>query len=245
MAVELNVDNKRGNLILLWPEDITIRPEDNGRFVPAKYEKILASFNTLGQLQPVTIKREGLAPVLSIGFNRWKAAMKFNEGKPIELRMRLACVYSRASALEATLANIHENFVRSPLQPIDIAHQIAKLQDQFGKTVEEIAEAYDEDVKWVKKHLKLLNLTPEAQRALIGGDIKETAAEKIANLDAKRQKAAVANGGKIEGPVKPNRSKILMQLDLIASSTAHDKHVTKFAANFIKWMQGELDGGEL
>lgn len=245
MAVDFNVPNKRGNMIQFYPEDIVINPENNGRFIPAKVDNILRSFELIGQIQPVTIKKEGGVPVLISGFNRWQAAMRFNEGKPEALRMRLQCVYNGSNALEATIANIHENHVRTPTQPIDDAHNIAKMQNQYGKTLEEIAEIYYEDVKWVKKRLKLLNLTPEAQKALIDGDIKETAAEKIANLDAKKQRAAVANGGKIEGPVKPNRSKILMQLDLIASSTAHDKHVTKFASNFIKWMNGESDGSDL
>jgi hypothetical protein len=141
--------------------------------------------------------------------------------------------------------NIHENHYRNPTVELDDAHNIARLMDRFGKTEAEVAEIYDEPIAWVKKRLKLLKLTDDAKRAMIDGEIKATAAEKIAALDATQQKQAVDNGGKPPAPKRPSPKAVIASLDTFSASPGVHAEVRKFAVKMMKYLAGEITEKEL
>ena len=241
MAAKFKVPNSRNTEYNIYPEEIVIKPENNGRTDPADVEKILRSFEMIGQIQPVSIHNVGGQPVLISGFTRWQAAMMFNEGKPTAQRMRLRCVLNRGDALQNTIRNVHENHYRNPTTELDNAHNIAKLMDGFGKSHEDVAEIYGETVAWVKKTLRLLKLSEETQQAVRSGRVKLTAAEKLISLTEEQQKMAVASGGKLPGPAKPSAKKVREAIQLVADSPAYHSKAREFAANLLKFMAGEVD----
>ncbi len=246
MAVDWKVEHKRGSEYLFFPDEIVVKPEDNGRFEPGKINDLVYSFGRVGQLQPVSIQNEGGRPVLKAGFNRWQAAVEINNGKPLADRMRLRCVLNRGTALETTVMNIHENHFRNPVTELDDAHNIARLMDRYGKSIEEVAETYQQDVKWVKKRLKLLKLSDEAKHALMAGEVKITAAAKLAAMTPEQQHAAISRPvtEKATAP-RPGRKAQIEALESVAGSPAYHKNVREFAEAFAKYVRGEIEIGEL
>ncbi len=244
MAVEWKCEHKRGSEYLFYPEEIVVKPENNGRVVPSRVDRLIKSFESVGQLQPVSIQNEGGSPVLVAGFTRWQAAMAFNKGKPRDRQMRLRCVLNRGNALDTAVINIHENHFRDPTKEMDDAHNIAKLMDRFGKTAEEVAEIYGEDVKWVKKRLKLLKLSQPAQDAVVAGEVKVTAAEKIAALSAEQQREAISNNGHVK-TTRPSAKQVRTVIDLVSASPAYPKPVREFADKLLRFLAGEIAEGDL
>lgn len=64
MAVDWQVEHKRGSEYLFLPENLIVRPEDNWRVQAGDAVKMLRSFEKVGQLQPVSVQNEGGQPVL-------------------------------------------------------------------------------------------------------------------------------------------------------------------------------------
>ena len=242
MAHSFTTEHKRGHEYLFYPDEIVIRPEDNGRLKAGDPEPIRQSFRKHGQLQPVGIVVEGKKPILKMGFTRWQAAMLENEGVARENQMRLRCVVVSGSAIEQMAMNIHENIIRNEPTLLDHAYNIARLERQ-GQTEEEIAGIFLKDVKWVRKTKKLLNLTEEGKAAYQNGKIVESAALKIAKMSSEEQLAALrgTKGKKKEDegeevPVRPNRKQIIEQLQIAEGSPALDAGVRRFARKFLKFM---------
>jgi ParB/RepB/Spo0J family partition protein len=197
MAVEFDVPMTRTSEYLCLPEDVQIDPAMNGRHELPDIEALVDSILTHGQLQPVTIRRTAGKPVLVAGFSRWRAISHINKKglapKPIKLR----CSYTQLTEQQAFLANIEENRVRNATTPIDDAYNIQRLINVYQMSEDEAADAYRASVSWVKGRLKLLELTPEAEKAVRSGRVAPSAAKAIAKLSKEHQKAVVAKQGKI------------------------------------------------
>ena len=64
-------------------------------------------------------------------------------------------------------------------------------------TEDEAADAYRASVSWVKGRLALLELTPEAEKAVRSGRVAPSAAKAIAKLSKEHQKRIVERPGKV------------------------------------------------
>ena len=111
---------------------------------------------------------------------------------------------------QAFLANIEENRVRNATTPMDDAYNIQRLINVYQMTEDQAADSYRASVSWIKGRLQLLELTPEAEKAVRSGRVAPSAAKAIAKLSKEHQKAVVAKQGKIttadvkrEAPAKP------------------------------------------
>lgn len=189
MAVEFDVKGSRTSEYRFLPEQIDVDPKLNGRHDLPDIQWIVGSILRHGQLQPVTIRRTAGKPVLVAGFSRWRAVSEINkkklyEAKPIELR----CSYTQLTEQQAFLANIEENRVRNATTPMDDAYNIQRLVNVYQMDAEAVAEAYRASTSWVKSRLKLIELTPEAEKAVRSGRVVGSAAKEIAKLSAEHQR---------------------------------------------------------
>lgn len=184
----------------LWkgmPEDIDLLPELNGRHDLPNIEWLITSILTVGQIQPVTIRKTGGRPVLTSGYSRWRAVQEINKRKLTPEPLRLVCSYSQYTDKQAFIVTIHENIVRNATTPMDDAYNIQKLINVFQMPMDEIAETYRASMAWVKDRLTLLEVAPEVETAIREGRIKPTAAVAIAKLGRAVQKAVVAKPGPV------------------------------------------------
>ena len=234
MAVDFNVPHTRTSEYLLWPEDVVIRPELNGRHELPNIDWLKADILQRGQLQPVMIRSDGGQPVLAAGFSRWRAISEINAGRDAKDKLKLRCCYFRGNEADAFLANIAENRGRNGTTAIDDAYNIARL-DKYGRTVAEIAAFYSESEAWVTSRLSLVNLCPEAQAKVSDGSLKPTAAVQIAKLAEAQQREKLKGGGKLtaaslrESSGKPPKPTLKTLADTLRAVVDDGKYPTGYA----------------
>lgn len=217
MAVQFNVEHTRSSEYRLFPENITIRPDLNGRHELPDIEWLVQDILRQGQIVPVTIRSDGGTPVLTAGFSRWRAISEINKRKLAPVKMQIRCTYMQCSEQEGFLGNISENRFRNNTTILDDAHNIKRLLKQYAMTEEQIAAIYfptaenAEDKKkalrFVKQRASLASLTKEAEQAVRQGRLKESATVAIAKLSEQQQREVLKNStGKIKtSAVKPSQ----------------------------------------
>lgn len=177
MAVKFDVEHSRTSEYRFLPEDITVKPDLNGRHDRPDIDWLIASILREGQNTPVTIRNDGGKPVLVSGYSRWRAISKINKDKLAPVKMQLRCTYVQCTEHEGFLANIAENRFRNETTEIDDAHNIKTLMNRYNMTVDGVAAFYfpkaeastDEmkkAVKWVNKRMALIGLTKSAAKAV-------------------------------------------------------------------------------
>lgn len=196
MAVDFKVDHTRSAEYRFAPEQITVKPELNGRHDVPNIQWLIKDILEKGQLQPVIVRNDGGQPVLVAGFSRWRAVSEINKQNLAPVKLTLRCSYFKGTEAEGFLANISENRYRNATTPLDDAHNIAQLE-RWGMDIHEIAAKLNETEPWVRGRLALVSLCDESREAVKDGRLKPTAAAEIAKLTAAQQKAAVNGAGKI------------------------------------------------
>ncbi len=202
MAVAFETPITRG--VTEWkalPEELTINPELNGRHDLPDITGLVDSILTVGQLQPVTIRKSEGKPVLVAGYSRWRAVDHINknlEKYGLSQPLTLRCSYTQLTDKQAFLANIHENRVRNETTPMDDAYNLQKLINVYQMSEEDCADVYRASKQWVSDRLALLEAVPEMEQAVRAGRISPgTAVKAIKKLSREHQKAAVAKPGKV------------------------------------------------
>ncbi len=118
-----------------------------------------------GLLQPVVVRPAGTRYQLILGERRLRAT-RLAGLKTIPAQIRI--VESSEEMLElAILENVH----REDLTPIEIAHAIVKLQQQYTLTQEVVAEKMGMSRAHVANLVRLLKLPPRIQHALTEGKL--------------------------------------------------------------------------
>lgn len=207
MAVSFKADHTRTAEYRFLPEDIKIKPELNGRYDAPDIEWLKKDILERGQVQPVTIRKDGDKAVLVAGFSRWRAISELNKGRSKDDKIQLRCTYVLCTEAEAFMANIAENRFRNATTELDDAHNIKRLMNNYGMTEEKVAAVYfptadtQQDqkaaLKFVKDRIALIQLAPEAEQALKEGRLKLPAARVIAKLSADQQRDAVKGEGRV------------------------------------------------
>lgn len=202
MAVDFSkTEHTRTSEYLIAPKDIDVNPKLNGRVDLPDIEWLIADFKLQGQLEPCGIRNDGGQAVLAYGHSRWRAGVEGIKRGILSATFKLRCVYFKGNEQDAFKANIAENRYRNATTAMDDAHNIAMLE-KWGQTIPEIAALYRESEVWIKTRLKMIELTPEAQKAVKDGRLKPTAAVAIAKLSAEQQRERVKGTGKVKAPKK-------------------------------------------
>ncbi len=207
-------DANRKDTFYLPPEAFTIITDPahelfDERALEPFSESLVRSIMAQGQLQPITVRRNGKDEAGSniieviIGRGRVKAILEANNrlasvGKP---PMKVHFQHIDMSDEKDLLKNIiAENEIRVPDSPSIRARKLNDLIKK-GASEAEAATAFGVSVMECKKLMKLMALCKEATDAIDDGKLSISAASKLVGLSRAEQKklleSLTAGGGKI------------------------------------------------
>ncbi len=179
----------------LAPTNEALRSLGIDRLQPGKYQprtrmdqdslaQLSDSIKTQGVVQPILVRQVNDEKYEIIaGERRWRAA------RMAGLTEIPALV--REIPDEAALAiSLIENIQRENLNPLEEAHGVQRLIDEFGMTHQAAAEAVGRSRSAVSNLLRLLNLTPPVQDMLMENRIDMGHARALLSLDAGKQTEA-------------------------------------------------------
>jgi ParB family transcriptional regulator, chromosome partitioning protein len=123
-------------------------------------ESLATSIRRHGILQPIIVRRSGKSLEIVAGERRWRAARLAG--------LKEVPVVERESVSDADLLELAllENVQRMDLNAIERARAYRKLNDEFGRSLEDIASGVGLDRATIANTLRLLELAPEIQDAV-------------------------------------------------------------------------------
>lgn len=128
-----------------------------------------------GVLEPLVVAKTPAGYQIIAGERRWRASKLAGLKKvPVVLRET-----SSRGMLEMALV---ENVQREDLNPIERAQSFARLVEEFGLPVSEIAKRVSKSEAYVSNTIRLLKLPDAIKDGLIAGDTTEGHARAIASL---------------------------------------------------------------
>jgi len=128
--------------------------------------ELAESISAVGLMQPVVVRKKGDGYELVAGERRLRAARMANlETVPAIIREA-----GEAESLEMALI---ENINREDLNAMDAARAYANLQEEFGRTQEEIASRLGRSRAAVSNTMRLLELPDEVQALIEQGRLSE------------------------------------------------------------------------
>lgn len=209
-AVFASTDVERSvTLYTLLPDEIQIVKGLTGRKEQTEVESLAHDIFANGQSTPVLVRKdENGKPVLVYGHRRVAAISHINKhliAKGAEL-FRVQAKYQRMDETDALIAAIGENRFRKDVSPVDDSWNIEQLMKRCKLSIDRVAQIYFPEatteaqkadaVRWVRNRASLTELVPEVREAVKNGEIKLTAAVKIAKLPAVEQTKVVKENTK-------------------------------------------------
>jgi ParB family transcriptional regulator, chromosome partitioning protein len=171
--LEISIDRIAGN-----PRQPRVRMDD------AALETLAASIREHGVIQPVLVTETIDGYQLVAGERRVRAA------RMAGLERVPAIVRQLADRDQLELALV-ENLQREDLDPIEAARAYRSLIDEFAFTQEDLAARVGRARSTVANTLRLLDLHPSVQSAVIDGRLSEGHARAIGGLDTDSQARVV------------------------------------------------------
>lgn len=144
-----------------------------------KFDELVASVRKFGILQPIGVaqKEDGRYEVIW-GHMRYMAAMT--------LRLdSVPAIVRHEKGVSKDLLMLEENAARQDTNPLDEARFYRRLIDQYGLSVDEIAEKRGVSAQTIYNRLELLKMPEDVQQALERGAIGPSHALAIAKLPDK------------------------------------------------------------
>lgn len=139
-------------------------------------DSLTESIRQVGVLQPVVVRPQGAGYLLVAGERRWRAAQAAGL---TEIPALIRETDEQGSLTEALV----ENLQREDLGPLEEAAAFAQLQDDFGMTHAEIGERVGRSRAAITNSLRLLQLGPVIQAALVTGDLTAGHARALLSVD--------------------------------------------------------------
>jgi ParB family chromosome partitioning protein len=156
-----------------------IRPSDHQvrrTFDSETLRELAESIRSHGLLQPVLVRRLADGYQLLAGERRWRAA------RLAGLDRVPALVRDAPQEADRLVLGLIENLQRQDLNPIEEAHGIRALSDQFKLTQEEIATRLGRNRVSITQSLRLLTACPAVQSAVAGGSLSAGHARALVGL---------------------------------------------------------------
>jgi ParB family chromosome partitioning protein len=147
------------------------------RFDAEPLGELAESIRLHGVLQPLLVRRLADGYELIAGERRWRAA------RLAGLTAIPAVVRSDAGNDEQLVLGLIENLQRADLDPIEEAHGLRRLTEEFGLTHEEVAQKIGKHRVSVTQSLRLLAACPAIQSAVAAGVVSAGHARALVALD--------------------------------------------------------------
>ena len=144
-------------------------------------EELAISIRKIGLIQPVTLRREGEDTYQIIAGERRFRAAQLAGLKEVPVLVRAV------SDEHAAVMALIENIQREDLNPLEEAHGVQRLLNEFGLTHEQAAQAIGRSRSATSNLLRLLNLAQPVQTMLLAGDIDMGHARALLAVDAANQ----------------------------------------------------------
>ncbi|MGV0980075.1 ParB/RepB/Spo0J family partition protein [Empedobacter falsenii] len=155
-----------GNILEIDLEKITANPwQPRTNFDKKALEELVSSIQTLGVIQPITIRKKPTGEYELISGERRFRASQLAGKKTIPAYVRLA---NDQEMLEMALV---ENIQRQNLDAIEIALSYQQLIDEIKLTQEELSKRVGKDRTSITNYLRLLKLDPIIQTGIRDGMI--------------------------------------------------------------------------
>ncbi|MFV0164439.1 ParB/RepB/Spo0J family partition protein [Empedobacter falsenii] len=155
-----------GNILEIDLEKITANPwQPRTNFDKKALDELVASIQTLGVIQPITIRKKPTGEYELISGERRFRASQLAGKKTIPAYVRLA---NDQEMLEMALV---ENIQRQDLDAIEIALSYQQLMDEIQLTQEELSKRVGKDRTSITNYLRLLKLDPIIQTGIRDGMI--------------------------------------------------------------------------
>lgn len=152
------------------------------RFDAAAMTELTESVRQSGVVQPVVLRStHGPRFELLAGERRWRAAQAAG------LHTIPAVVRNDLSDQEAFVIGLIENLQRESLAPMDAAHGMQRLGEEFDLTHEQIGARIGKSREYVSNHIRLLTLVPEVAQLLNDGLIQIGHAKVLAGVSRPKQ----------------------------------------------------------
>jgi ParB family chromosome partitioning protein len=213
---------------------------------------------TSGQLNPILVRPLSDRRLEVIGgFRRMKAALWLIESGTCP-DFKIKYIVSRLSDAEAALVNISENIQREDPKPIQLAHAVRALTEDYGLTLKQVAGRLKRSEAWLSNLLNLVMLPTPIQASVSSGATPVSAALELVKLPTDKQVETfndlASSGAKVTaakvrqkrheaheatgqgGPVP----RTLKQLrSFLETKTGPADHGHKLAAYLLDWMAGK------
>jgi ParB/RepB/Spo0J family partition protein len=142
---------------------------------------------TSGQLNPILTRP---LPDRSLevvgGFRRMRAALWLIESGTCP-DFKVKYVVSRLSDAEAALVNLSENIQREDPRPVQLAHAIRSLTEDYGLTLKQVAGRLKRSETWCSNLLNLVMLPKPIQESVASGVTPVSAALELVKLPGDQQ----------------------------------------------------------
>ncbi len=174
----------KGNILTVIPLDrIQVNPyQPRGQFEESALEELADSIRRHGIIQPITVRLTDKNTYQIISGERRVRAARMAGLKEIPAYVRHT---EDESLLELALI---ENIQRSDLNPIEIALAYQRMIEELGIRQEEVAQRVGKKRTTITNYLRLLQLSPAIQRAILDGHLSMGHARVLAGIkDPARQ----------------------------------------------------------
>lgn len=181
MAVDIVSPKDKDKILRLNPDNIKInsmQPRQN--FNDSSIEELSKSIERHGIIQPLVVINSDDGYELIAGERRLRAAKKLG-------LKEVPAIVREAGEQEKLEVALIENLQRESLNPIETAIAYQKLIDEFNLTQEDVAKKVSKSRPVITNSLRLLNLSPEIQEALVLEKISEGHAKFLAGLESEKK----------------------------------------------------------
>ena len=170
------------------PTKLSVKSLKAGKYQPrtrmdeGALGELAESIRTQGIMQPILVRPLGQAGSYEIiaGERRFRAAQLAGLSEvPVLVR--------EVADENAAVMALIENIQREDLNPLEEAHGVKRLLDEFGLTHEQASQAIGRSRSATSNLLRLLNLTEPVQTMLLAGDIDMGHARALLAVEAAMQ----------------------------------------------------------
>jgi ParB/RepB/Spo0J family partition protein len=146
-----------------------------------------AEEGTSGQLNPILVRPLSDRRLEVVGgFRRMRAALWLIESGTCP-DFKIKYVVSRLSDAEAALVNLSENIQREDPKPIQLAHAVRSLTEDYGLTLKQVAGRLKRSEAWLSNLLNLVMLPAPIQASVANGKTPVSAALELVKLPTDKQ----------------------------------------------------------
>lgn len=175
-----------GTIIELDLKHIEVNPyQPRTQFKEAQIQELAKSIQTLGVIQPITVRK--------IGFHRYQllsGERRFRASKSIGLTTIPAYIRI-ANDQEALEMALVENIQREDLDPIEIALSYKRLIDEISLTQEQMSQRVGKKRSTIANYLRLLKLDPIIQTGIRDGFVSMGHGRAIINIESHKNQLEI------------------------------------------------------